>query len=408
MTIESSQRALSTTVYEAQTRKPVEPEAEGNIPHRFKRACIIDAIEIAPPGAGFVNVAVGDRDLDPDEIRSIRGAKAEMGDFLVATVRNDGTEPTDIAIAIHVRGEHGPEAEGIPLTILNGGSSFSPADFSAGTRASAARSEDEEMAPTEPEPAPRRSKRDGGVEVRARAPEIASAPRTFVIPKPAKEAEAPLPTPPPRAVVDGDVRGVRLYRPDADALLRTLEYSAPISTALRASLDHQFAMAYDQDHGSIGAESSGPGDEALVWLAPHDLQRLHEAIQYRQEYHLEDTGILIQALQTALEITPPPEQQATSPEAAIETNEPEETEPDTMSEGEDQEDANRQVSESDEDANRKVSEDEEDVEVNEGEMLSIAAETTEVEPVPDSGDAPKTSGQITPNDGRTETDGEKA
>ena len=355
---------LSTPmVYEVQTRKPVAPTEETFISHRFTRACNLDRIALTG-GAVLIEAILGDTDLDAD---FVPGTPVTSGTVLVLNVRNDAEMAQDIVAAIHVSGEHGPEAEATSITIFNGVGRTAAAHQILNGAVS-----DEPLASSmraAPAAAPR------GIGVASSPADPKDRPNVDIDP-----GTQPIPSLMP--LNDGETRIV-LYAEDAEALLSFLLYHAPITEALRVSLDYQFQMSQELAHveAAISRNVLSAMNEVILTLEATVAEALIDAIQYRQEYELEerlgDTRILIQALETALQL--PTSNEVQTEVADAETN-----------------------------ANRKVSEIVE--EANEGELLSIAVtepsvegsdKMTEIDDVPDPGNE-TTPGKITPDDGRTE------
>lgn len=354
----------SGTIYEVETRKPIGPDDEGFIPYHFRQACTLERVVLSED-AVLLNVMLGEQDLGAD----VASVPVKAGAYLVLNVRNAADIAQDITAEIHVRDVHGPEAARSPFTIFNGGGG-SPSGANGAHEAA----HPEQDAPRTPRSLSDNDARRSQVVIQSIAAELASPPRGIdaVQPQAVATVLAPEPTASLRWVGKSDII---LYREDAEALLRAFEYSSPISDTLRASLNLQFLMAEEDTHTN---RVLSPENEVILILAPSDAEMLADAIQFRQEYHLEDTGILIQALQSALE--------------------------------------GKHANEGVVEAETQGAQDEAQVDVmaNEGSLLSIAEEVpghpvsdemTEIIDEPDSGDE-ETPGKITPNDGRTEKDGE--
>ena len=266
----SNQEQNTDAVYEAPTRKPVDIDGEAFIAFRFVRACTFTSLSLTD-GAVLIGGTLGEEDLS--ERFSPDGAEVKAGTFLVLNVRNEGDHAQEIVATIHAHGEHGPEAEVIPL-------------FANGSPLDSVRRD------------PTASTANGTPPPRGIPPIVIAASEND---ERAHETNASLsatasPGPRPAARARSSLGDVRLliFRPDVEALLSVFELGAPLSEMARASLDSQLAA------DPVSDEVTSSQNDVILSFASVDAERLREAIQFHQEYDLEDTGILIEGLQVAL------------------------------------------------------------------------------------------------------------
>ena len=370
-------------IHEARTRKTVDIGGETFIPFRFLRACTFKSLSLTD-GAVLIGGTLGEEDLS--EKFSPDGVAVAAGTFLVLNVRNEADHAQEIVATIHASGEHGAEAEGIPL-FANGSHVATSVPAPAGRGPREASNE-----------RPRETGR--GREAAESEAEVSSAgvangapaPRGFppiaaeqqVEEPPEELAEEP---PPPPAVPTGTSRTL-LFRPDAEALLAVFEMGALLSPMTRASLAHQFDASIG---GDPTAEVTSDENDVILTLAAVDAERLFEAVQFHHEYHLEDTGILIEGLQAALGLIEQQESTTSGDtnEDDTDENEVSTSEPRSEKEEEDFRLAQRPASQA------------RSLEANEGSLLSIAEtipgspldRNKTAETVPDQGNPPGNNGE---------------
>ena len=265
------------SIYEAPTRKPVDIGGEAFIAFRFLRACVFQSLSLTE-GAVLIGGTLGEEDLS--ERFSPDGVEVKAGTFLVLNVRNEGDHTQEIVATIHAHGEHGAEAEVIPL-FANG----SPLD-------SVRRDSTANGAPRPrgiPPIAPNERPREAGLERQGAGREAAKSDAAVS----SRGGSLPLKAEIKDLSPSTGATRLLLFRPDVEALLSVFELGAPLSEMTRASLDSQLAA------GPVSDEVTSSQNDVILTLAAVDVERLSEAIRFHQEYDLEDTGILI-GLQVAL------------------------------------------------------------------------------------------------------------
>ena len=265
------------SIYEAPTRKPVDIGGEAFIAFRFLRACTFASLSLTE-GAVLIGGTLGEEDLN--EKFSPDGVEVKAGTFLVLNVRNEGDHAQEIVATIHAHGEHGAEAEVIPL-FANG----SPLD-------SVRRDSTANGAPRPrgiPPIAPNERPREAGLERQGAGREAAKSDAAVS----SRGGSLPLKAEIKDLSPSTGATRLLLFRPDVEALLSVFELGAPLSEMTRASLDSQLAA------GPVSDEVTSSQNDVILTLAAVDVERLSEAIRFHQEYDLEDTGILI-GLQVAL------------------------------------------------------------------------------------------------------------